>query len=338
MIPCLNGGKCRGINVCRCPWGFRGAHCEIEAPAAHVRKYLRQAECRRPCRNGYCVGNNRCKCDIGWYGKHCNRSTYSLSDIYLEKARDSLLVFKNVYLNTKNWNWLILVSGNPRVRSAPNNRQNNDGEKKRKRVWVWLGNNTLKSFFASTVFAMINWLQFLRYRFCSHFPSLSQQKKKLWTSDSHVRENTTELLKPGHPRLHFIEYTVVDYGHEDEKKFCLLLLRPMHRSWHFFSWKKKTGSLPLLQLTNGLENHFEVTDRVHVTISNRDFSIGCNVLPIEDCTNQSFMKAFRTHLTTAKPSVIFWLHQSELHSWWEKSGTELPQNGRTMGYRPSSYQ
>ncbi|CAG0915508.1 unnamed protein product [Notodromas monacha] len=98
VIPCLNGGRCRGVNVCRCPWGFRGAHCEIDVPAAHARKQLRQAECRRPCRNGYCVGNNRCKCEPGWYGKLCQRR-------------------------------------NPTVRSAPTPEL---GERppKRKRVWV----------------------------------------------------------------------------------------------------------------------------------------------------------------------------------------------------------
>lgn len=61
LIPCQNGGRCRGVNHCRCRAGYRGDHCEVVA----------RQRCRR-CRHGLCVAA-RCECRPGWYGRRCNK-------------------------------------------------------------------------------------------------------------------------------------------------------------------------------------------------------------------------------------------------------------------------
>lgn len=60
VIPCKNGGRCIGNNLCRCPNGLRGNHCEIG------RK--QRSTCK--CSNGSCRGNKECKCQTGY---HCRR-------------------------------------------------------------------------------------------------------------------------------------------------------------------------------------------------------------------------------------------------------------------------
>lgn len=68
VIPCMNGGKCRGANKCRCPEGYRGNHCEI----GH--RVPQRSLCTRPCRHGTCQPNNTCLCDQGWVGRICQQS------------------------------------------------------------------------------------------------------------------------------------------------------------------------------------------------------------------------------------------------------------------------
>lgn len=68
IIPCSNGGKCKGVNKCRCVYGFKGDHCEIGQPMPQ------HFNCKRPCRQGYCTANATCRCEQGWSGKFCQRS------------------------------------------------------------------------------------------------------------------------------------------------------------------------------------------------------------------------------------------------------------------------
>lgn len=70
VVPCLNGGKCIGANICRCNFGFQGDHCEIGQP---IKQHY---NCKRPCRHGYCTENKTCRCQQGWFGKFCQRSKY----------------------------------------------------------------------------------------------------------------------------------------------------------------------------------------------------------------------------------------------------------------------
>lgn len=72
VIPCLNGGRCRGVNKCRCVGAFKGDHCEVTPPAKSTQRNL----CQRPCRNGICTGINRCLCHEGWHGKFCHRRNF----------------------------------------------------------------------------------------------------------------------------------------------------------------------------------------------------------------------------------------------------------------------
>lgn len=68
----MNGGKCRGINKCRCPPGLGGDHCEIGR--------RQRSTCKKPCRNGDCMPTHKCRCNEGWFGRACNQSEliYSL--------------------------------------------------------------------------------------------------------------------------------------------------------------------------------------------------------------------------------------------------------------------
>lgn len=65
VIPCMNGGKCKGDNKCRCPYGLGGDHCEIGR--------RQRSTCKKPCKNGKCLENHTCSCDKGYFGKFCNR-------------------------------------------------------------------------------------------------------------------------------------------------------------------------------------------------------------------------------------------------------------------------
>lgn len=67
IIPCLNGGKCKAVNKCRCPRGFRGDHCEIG------RAKPPRSNCLLACKHGTCV-DNVCVCKQGWYGRLCHNS------------------------------------------------------------------------------------------------------------------------------------------------------------------------------------------------------------------------------------------------------------------------
>lgn len=71
VIPCLNGGKCKGVNKCRCPQGVGGNHCEIG------RRVPQRSTCNKACRHGICGPDNTCKCHPGWHGRLCNHSEYS---------------------------------------------------------------------------------------------------------------------------------------------------------------------------------------------------------------------------------------------------------------------
>lgn len=66
VVPCLNGGKCKGNNICRCLDGWLGDHCEIG------RKTPRSI-CKKPCKNGTCLSTGVCECKKGWAGKFCNQ-------------------------------------------------------------------------------------------------------------------------------------------------------------------------------------------------------------------------------------------------------------------------
>lgn len=67
IIPCLNYGRCKGVNKCRCGRGFRGDHCEIGKPKTA------RAACSSFCRHGSCApdGEEGCVCDEGWHGPFC---------------------------------------------------------------------------------------------------------------------------------------------------------------------------------------------------------------------------------------------------------------------------
>lgn len=70
VIPCLNGGKCKGINICRCSNEYKGNHCEI----ATTRITSQRSTCSKPCKHGTCQPNDTCLCEAGWYGKFCHKS------------------------------------------------------------------------------------------------------------------------------------------------------------------------------------------------------------------------------------------------------------------------
>lgn len=67
IIPCLNDGRCRGVNKCKCLRGFRGDHCEV------ARAKLARDACSLNCRHGSCApdGEPACICETGWHGRLC---------------------------------------------------------------------------------------------------------------------------------------------------------------------------------------------------------------------------------------------------------------------------
>lgn len=67
----MNGGKCNGVNKCRCPDGFDGNHCEIVIGQQFHMDVI--GHCRKPCRHGVCMPDNRCRCNRGWFGRFCNQ-------------------------------------------------------------------------------------------------------------------------------------------------------------------------------------------------------------------------------------------------------------------------
>ncbi|KAF2353289.1 EGF-like domain [Trinorchestia longiramus] len=72
VVPCINGGVCRGDNKCRCPPGFGGSHCEIAQQTSAVRLQ----RCRERCVHGRCHDvTGVCKCDDNHSGRWCRRRT-----------------------------------------------------------------------------------------------------------------------------------------------------------------------------------------------------------------------------------------------------------------------
>lgn len=73
VVPCQNGGKCKGINICKCTDGWYGDHCEI-------RRQQRSLKCQKPCKKGRCTINGTCRCRKGWTGKFCNTKIKTWND------------------------------------------------------------------------------------------------------------------------------------------------------------------------------------------------------------------------------------------------------------------
>lgn len=87
MIPCLNGGKCRGVNTCRCPPGFLGEHCEIELTTSN-RSISQRSSCSLPCRYEFRM--------ISYLNLHCfNFNAFSL------RIKDMELVPVQIHVNVK---------------------------------------------------------------------------------------------------------------------------------------------------------------------------------------------------------------------------------------------
>ncbi|XP_012938056.1 sushi, von Willebrand factor type A, EGF and pentraxin domain-containing protein 1 [Aplysia californica] len=60
---CLNGGRCLGLNRCKCMPGWAGRRCELPI-------------CILPCLNGgRCVAPYRCRCPEGYTGSSCSHET-----------------------------------------------------------------------------------------------------------------------------------------------------------------------------------------------------------------------------------------------------------------------
>jgi len=70
VIPCLNGGKCKGTNICKCSNEYKGDHCEI----ATTRITSQRSACRKPCKHGTCQPNDTCLCEAGWHGRFCHKN------------------------------------------------------------------------------------------------------------------------------------------------------------------------------------------------------------------------------------------------------------------------
>ncbi|ROT64852.1 hypothetical protein C7M84_017203 [Penaeus vannamei] len=71
VIPCVNGGRCRDVNKCRCPHGFAGDHCEIVLGQLGT-DALNNSRCSRKCKYGTCSGSV-CECELGYSGRWCRR-------------------------------------------------------------------------------------------------------------------------------------------------------------------------------------------------------------------------------------------------------------------------
>lgn len=82
VIPCLNGGRCKGVNKCRCPAGLAGNHCEVG-------RRLAGTDCGRACKHGACI-DGTCVCEPGWRGRFCHRNYGNLLKIVLEGSLDRL--------------------------------------------------------------------------------------------------------------------------------------------------------------------------------------------------------------------------------------------------------
>ena len=90
-IPCENGGTCIAPDLCKCPSGWSGPHCET---GRYICRYLIFkiqlcaitinfsdslifvaiwiAVCRIPCQNGgSCTNPDTCECLPGWTGGQC---------------------------------------------------------------------------------------------------------------------------------------------------------------------------------------------------------------------------------------------------------------------------
>ncbi|KAL8570681.1 hypothetical protein ACOMHN_039116 [Nucella lapillus] len=60
--PCRNGGRCVGLNKCKCMSGYTGRLCQIPI-------------CILPCLNGgKCLAPYRCQCQQGYYGSRCHKA------------------------------------------------------------------------------------------------------------------------------------------------------------------------------------------------------------------------------------------------------------------------
>ncbi|XP_076439986.1 sushi, von Willebrand factor type A, EGF and pentraxin domain-containing protein 1-like isoform X2 [Babylonia areolata] len=89
--PCKNGGRCVGLNKCKCLPGYTGRQCEIpicilpclnggkclapyrcQCPQGYYGSRCHKAVCRRPCKNGgRCLHPNRCQCFNGFKPPFC---------------------------------------------------------------------------------------------------------------------------------------------------------------------------------------------------------------------------------------------------------------------------
>lgn len=74
VIPCLNGGRCKGVNKCRCPVGLGGNHCEVGRRVGDCSCRGENCATSHTCRHGRCVAG-ACVCEPGWRGRWCHRST-----------------------------------------------------------------------------------------------------------------------------------------------------------------------------------------------------------------------------------------------------------------------
>ena len=73
VVPCLNGGECRGVNRCRCAPGYSGDHCQMSAHHGAPRDIGGGGDdgqgdtvYNNPCSRDQCRAVKRCrkqKCD-----------------------------------------------------------------------------------------------------------------------------------------------------------------------------------------------------------------------------------------------------------------------------------